>query len=52
MNEKGTGGTKRMREEVKKRQKGKKLRLECNLYSVIQSGVVVLATRQKSYRGA
>lgn len=36
----------------KKETKRKKLRLERNLYSVIQSGVVVLATRQKSYRGA
>lgn len=52
MNEKVREGQRGREGGGKKETKRKKLRLERNLYSVIQSGVVVLATRQKSYRGA
>lgn len=52
MNEKVREGQRGREGGREKETKRKKLRLERNLYSVIQSGVVVLATRQKSYRGA
>lgn len=53
--EESENGKKERRGEKEERKKEKKevtIRPERNLYSVIRPGVVVLATRQKTYRGA
>ena len=57
MREKNENGKKEEEEEERekegrKQKKGVTIRPERNLYSVIRPGVVVLATRQKTYRGA